>query len=583
MSALLRRIYALLPDYLRRQLVRVLGLMLLGAALEALTLGAVIPFLTIVTDPNRFGQVSTVLGISGWLAGWTQGQVVTAFGCGFIVVALVSGLVRTYLNWSSNRFVFAAGQEIASRIYARLLDQNYAFHLNRNSSESVAAVVEVITLTRSVVLPLMQATTASLVGVAIVVALLIVDPLTTTAAALGFGLLYVLIAWIGRRRLARNSVTLKDMQARRVRYVQEALGGIRDIILDHSQPMFTAQFDNYYRRFSQAQAMNAFLATAPRYAAETGAVIAIVGLALLLNTRPGGVLAALPTLGALALGAQRLLPLMQQLYTAIVQLRGTWDVADHVLSHAEMSASPEFLGPEPPPVPFGSSIDLRDVTFRYRPDLPPVLDRVAISIAKGAMVGIVGPTGSGKSTLLDLIMGLQEPSAGAVLIDGVPLTADNRRGWHRQIAHVPQAIFLADTTILENIAFGVSRGQIDRERAIECARKAHIHEFIAGLPEGYDSTIGERGARISGGQRQRIGIARALYKGASVLVLDEATSALDQQTEREVSAAIEELSATLTVIIVAHRLTTVAKCDQIIRVEKGNATQTTSVAAVANG
>jgi ABC-type multidrug transport system fused ATPase/permease subunit len=292
-------------------------------------------------------------------------------------------------------------------------------------------------------------------------------------------------------------------------------------------------------------------------------------MALYMNTRPGGLAGALPVLRALALGAQRLLPLMQLIYTGRTQLVGNRQVLQEVLDLLEAPIPEEYL-PDTPrePVPFEKSIALKNVWFAYD-SATPVLRNLNFTIRKGAKVGFIGKTGSGKSTTIDLIMGLLEPTKGSVQIDGKALNARTRRGWQQQIAHVPQAIFLSDSSIAENIAFGVDREKVDMDRVREAARKAALAVFSEAMPQQYDTAVGERGVRLSGGQRQRIGIARALYKRASVLVFDEATSALDNQTESAVMEAIAALGRDLTVILIAHRLSTVAVCDEVIRLEAG--------------
>ena len=281
-------------------------------------------------------------------------------------------------------------------------------------------------------------------------------------------------------------------------------------------------------------------------------------------------MAALPTLAALAIGAQRLLPLMQQGYSSIVQLTGNWRILGNLLDLLEMPtprrAQQDAL---PAPLRFEREIDLQSVTFSYGPDEPAVLSGISVNIPKGARIGILGTTGSGKSTLTDIVMGLLAPTSGQVAVDGVALDAGNMRSWHEQIAHVPQSIFLADTTIARNIAFGCADEEIDKERVRDAANQAQIGEFIEGLQDGYETRVGERGIWLSGGQRQRIGIARALYKRASVLILDEATSALDNTTEAAIIQSLEQLDRTLTIIIVAHRLTTIANCDVLVQLERG--------------
>jgi ATP-binding cassette subfamily B protein len=319
----------------------------------------------------------------------------------------------------------------------------------------------------------------------------------------------------------------------------------------------------------RAQGDNVFIAQSPRFSMEAVGMVLIAVLAFILSRQSVGIAAALPVLAALALGAQRLLPALQQVYGAWASIAGSHALLLDTLGLLDQPLPPDASSPRPRPLPFEREIRLEKVRFRYTEDGPWVIEDLDLTIAKGARVGLVGGTGSGKSTTLDLLMGLLRPSSGRISIDGQVLEGSSIRAWQAGIAHVPQAIFLADTSLAANIAFGVPEGEIDRERVRRAAERAQICDFIDSMPAGFESLVGERGVRLSGGQRQRIGIARALYKEATVLVLDEATSALDNSTERSVMDAIEGLSRDLTVIMIAHRLSTVQRCETIIELENG--------------
>jgi ATP-binding cassette subfamily B protein len=302
---------------------------------------------------------------------------------------------------------------------------------------------------------------------------------------------------------------------------------------------------------------------------EALGMVLIAVLAFGLSRSSQGVATALPVLGALALGAQRLLPALQQGYGAWASIAGSQASLDDTVALIDQPLPPELVLPVPAPQPLRDAICFKAVRFRYTSDSPWVLDGLDLTIPRGTRVGLVGGTGSGKSTTLDLLMGLLAPTEGEVLVDGQPIVGARVRAWQRTIAHVPQSIYLADTTFTENIAFGIPRAEVDMERVQHAARQAQIAAFIESRPEGYEAYVGERGVRLSGGQRQRIGIARALYKRASVLVLDEATSALDNATEQSVMEAIEGLHRDLTILLIAHRLTTVRRCDTIAELAYG--------------
>ncbi|MEQ1795552.1 MAG: ABC transporter ATP-binding protein, partial [Nitrospira sp.] len=420
-----------------------------------------------------------------------------------------------------------------------------------------------------VLLPLLTLVSSVLLLVAVMFALLVIDPIAALVSAISFGSSYGLITWMTRRRLHRNSRLVASEQTQVIKALQEGLGGIRDVLLDGTQPIYCDIYSRADYSLRRAQGNNSFIAGSPRFAMEALGISLIVALAYGLSRQVGGITAALPVLGALALGAQRLLPALQMGYGAWASIAGNQAALVDTLELLDQPLPAEALLPAPAPLPFQDTIRFNAVRFRYASAGPWVLDGINLSIPKGGRVGFVGSTGSGKSTTLDLLMGLLMPTEGEILIDDRPIIGNRLRAWQRTIAHVPQSIFLADATLAENIAFGVPRAAIDLQRVQQAARHAQIAGFIESRPEGYEAFVGERGIRLSGGQRQRIGIARALYKQASVLVFDEATSALDNATEQSVMDAIEGLSRDLTILIVAHRLSTVECCDRLYRLEQG--------------
>jgi ATP-binding cassette subfamily B protein len=347
------------------------------------------------------------------------------------------------------------------------------------------------------------------------------------------------------------------------------LGGIRDVLLDGTQPVYCDIYRQADHPLRRAFGDNFFIGGSPRYVMEALGMVLIAALAYALSRQAGGIATALPVLGALAIGAQRLLPALQQSYSSWASIAGSHASLADTMVLLDQPLPAELLQPAPAPLPFQDAIRFDAVRFRYTGDGPWVLDGLNLAIPRGARVGFVGSTGSGKSTTLDLLMGLLMPTEGELLVDGQPISGNRLRAWQRTIAHVPQNIYLADTTLAENIAFGVRPDTIDLDRVQRAARQAQIADFIENRPEGYHAYVGERGIRLSGGQRQRIGIARALYKQASVLVFDEATSALDNATEQSLMDAIEGLNRDLTILIIAHRLTTVRRCDIIVELERG--------------
>lgn len=567
----LRELYGTLTPQRRRQFYFVLVLMFAGALAELATIGAVLPFLSLLADPGRIGRIPALAAAFNAVGAVTNSERLLAATVLFIVLAIIAALVRLQLTWSSQNFIFRLGHELAVNIQRRILFQPYTFHINQNTSTLVASLEKVGTLVYYVLLQLMQAAIAVIISIFIIAALIYVDPFTALVSAAAFGLIYLLVSTLMRRRLDRNSDVIGATWDERVKIVQESLGGIRDVIIDSSQPVYLEAFRKIDDRFSNAKTNTAFIGAAPRFIIESLGMSLIAILAIVMAARQGGLAAALPILGALALGAQRLLPMLQQIYVSWSVAVGNQSLINQVLELVRLPVDEETAQAEQvAPLPFRRHIRLENVSFAYPSRRVSAVDDISFEIGRGQRMALIGKTGSGKSTLADLLMGLLEPIDGRIVVDGVSLTRENRRNWQRSIAHVPQAIFLADASIARNIALGVPAERIDTERVIEAAKKAQLDEFVRSLPEGYDTFVGERGIRLSGGQRQRLGIARAIYKQAPVLVLDEATSALDDATESDVMRALDQLGEEgRTIILIAHRLSTISRADLVVRLENG--------------
>ena len=553
----------------RRQVGLLLILMLASAFSEVVALGAVLPFLGVLSAPDRVMSQPMVANIAAAWGITSAEQLVLPLAVLFVVAALVAGAIRMLLLWANNRLAFAAGADFSIDIYRRTLYQPYHTHLSRNSSVVISSIIYKVADAIGVLLAMLTILSSAVLLLAITSTLLVIDPIVAMMAAIGFFLIYGLITWLMRRRFQRNSEWIAWEQDQLIKALQEGLGGIRDVLLNGTQEIYCSIYRQADQRLRRAQGNNNFLGQSPRYAMEALGMVLIAAFAYGLSQKSGGIGAALPLLGVLALGAQRLLPALQQGYAAWAQIAGSQASLTDVLALLDQPLPPAALQPAPMPLSFQGTIRFDKVCFRYGSDTPWVLKDLCFTVPKSARVGFVGSTGSGKSTTLDLLMGLLEPTQGQVLVDGQSIGGDRRRAWQQTIAHVPQSIYLADTTLAENIAFGVPRDAIDLRRVRQAAHHAQIADFIENGPEGYNALVGERGVRLSGGQRQRIGIARALYKQASVLVFDEATSALDNATEQAVMDAIENLNRDLTILLIAHRLTTVRRCDTIIELGHG--------------
>jgi len=566
---LLGRLWHHISPRRKSQFGLLLVLMILASFAEIFSIGAVLPFLAVLTDPGRvFEHIAARPFIQ--ILGLTEPeQLLLPLTIAFGLAALVAGGMRLLLLWASTRLSFATGADLSISIYRRTLYQPYAVHVARNSSEIINGISNKTSGVIYIITMLLNIISSSVILIAILIALLSVDPIIALAAFGGFGVIYAFIIWLTRNQLLINSQRMARESTHVIKSLQEGLGGIRDVLIDGSQNTYCQIYRNADLPLRRAQGNNSFISASPRYAMEALGMLLIAALAYTLAQQTDGITKAIPILGALALGAQRLLPVLQQAYGAWSGVRGGQASLQDTLELLDQPLPDYADQPAAKPLPFKHNISLKQLAFRYSPQTPYVLKQLDLTISKGSRVGFIGITGSGKSTLLDIVMGLLQPTAGMLEIDGQPVTPVNHRAWQAHIAHVPQAIFLADSTIEENIAFGVPQGQIDHQRVSQAAQQAQIADSIESWPKQYQTVVGERGIRLSGGQRQRIGIARALYKQADVIIFDEATSALDNETEQAVMQAIEGLSKDLTLLIIAHRLTTLKNCTQIVELGDG--------------
>lgn len=567
---LIQGFWAHLAKRRKRQLAMLLVLMILASFAEVLSLGAVLPFLGALTTPDIIFNYPDIQPAIRFFGIQTSQELLLPLTILFVFAALLAGGMRLLLLYANTKLSFAIGADFSREIYRRTLYQPYAVHVSRNSSEIISGIVgKANTITSGLLAPILTLISSVLILVTISIMLLSLDPVMSITAFLGFGLIYWVIIFSTRKRLELNSQEIAVKSTQVIKVLQEGLGGIRDVLIDGSQDKYCLSYRNADISMRNAQASINVIGGSPRFAAEALGMAFIAIMAYVMVQLPAGVAGAITTLGVLAVGAQRLLPVLQQGYSALVTLRSSRASLNDALELLSQPIDKDIVDGKIEPLPFDLCIELREVVFYYVPNGALVLDRLNLNIPKGSRVGFIGTTGSGKSTLLDIVMGLLTPSGGEVLVDGQLLGKHNQRSWQRHIAHVPQSIYLADSSVRENIAFGVPEGAIDLNRVKLAAQRAQIADYIEGLPLQYDTHVGERGVRLSGGQRQRIGIARALYKNADVIVFDEATSALDNETEHAVMHAIKNLGKDLTILIIAHRLSTLEICDQVVELDHG--------------
>ena len=568
---LLRRIWKHINRRRRMQFGILFLVMILASFAEVVSIGAVLPFLSALTAPDViFGHPIAQPFIRA-LNLTEPKQLLLPLTIAFAIGALLSGMMRLILLWLQTRISHAIGADLSISIYRRTLYQPYSVHVARNSSEIIAGIsTKANTVLSTTIMPLVTIISSILMLLSILLALLVIEPEVAIIGLFGFGAIYMVVILVTKKVVQRDSQRINYETGRIIKALQEGLGGIRDVLINGTQATYCSIYRNADLPMRRAQANIAIIGSSPRFVVEAIGMVLIASLAYSLAGRSSSITSAIPVLGAMVLGAQRMLPVLQACYVSWTLVRGGQASLNSTLALLDQSLPAYADGPPQALMSFQNSITLNNLAFQYSKDTPWVLrEGFNFSIKKGSRIGFIGATGSGKSTLLDIIMGLLQPTLGSLEIDGINVTEQNHRGWQAHIAHVPQVIFLADNNIAENIAFGVPVEKIDYARVNQAAQMAQIAQTIESWSNKYNTLVGERGVRLSGGQRQRIGIARALYKKADVIVFDEATSSLDNDTERTVMETIDSLGDELTVIIVAHRLTTLKNCTHVVEMENG--------------
>tara|TARA_B110000967_G_C18880357_1_gene560671 strand:- start:785 stop:2461 length:1677 start_codon:yes stop_codon:yes gene_type:complete len=541
--------------------------MIVASIMEVVSIGAIVPFLGALTSPEQIYQHQLTQPLIQILGLTDPRQLLLPLTIIFVLATLIAAMVRLLLLYVLTRLSYSTGADLSIDIYRRTLYQDYSVHTSRNSSEIINSIItKTNTVTSGILVPYLNFVSSFIIMIGIVSLVFTINAQVAFSIFFIFGLLYWIITFFARRSLQKNSQLIADESSKMVKTLQEGLGGIRDVLIDGSQEFYCTLYRNADLSLRKASGDNVFIGASPRYLMEAIGMTLIAILAYVLTFQKGGVMSAIPTLGALALGAQKLLPAMQTLYGSYSGIKGSTSSFIDVLNLLDQPLPSNINQDLKKPIPFNQEVVLNNLSFRYSKDTPWILKNINLSFKKGEKIGFIGATGSGKSTLIDILMGLIIPTSGELLIDGAPITKKNRRAWQVLISHVPQSIYLVDSSIQENIAFGVALDQIKDHRVVQVAKQAQIAEMINNLNNKYKALVGERGVQLSGGQRQRIGIARALYKNSDVLIFDEATSALDTQTEEKIMQQIDQLAVNQTIFIIAHRLTTLKQCDRVIRI-----------------
>ncbi|HRK68081.1 MAG TPA: ABC transporter ATP-binding protein [Hyphomonas sp.] len=547
--------------------------MALNAVFEVIGVASLMPFLAVLADPEQIHRQPVLSQFYAW-AGFTRAEdFLILLGAGAFALLVLTAVVRSATLFVQNQFVQMRRHTLGCRLLAGYLAQPYEFFLNRHTGDLGKNILsEVDMFIDRALLPIGYVVSFGLVLLVMIAFLVAIQPLTALVIAVVLGTFYVIVYRIVRGILGRGGQARATANRTRFESATEALGGIKTLKVLGRETTYLGRFTGASEIVARNFALSAILGQIPKFVIETvafGGIILAALVVLVSNGVEGSLGTLLPLLSLYALAGYRMLPAVQGVYQAISTLRFAAPAVDTIVRELDTLRLGQNIAPATTRLPLLETFELRDVTYSY-PGSVAGLHGVTLTVRKGESLGIVGRTGSGKTTLVDVILGLLTPQSGSVLVDGVPLDAARRRAWQRSLGYVPQDIFLTDASLAENIAMGLAPGDIDPARVERAARIAHIHDFVMeSLPDGYATRVGERGVRLSGGQRQRIGIARALYHDPEVIVFDEATSALDSLTESEVMEAIQTLSGTKTVILIAHRTGTLEACDRVVRLEGG--------------
>jgi ABC-type multidrug transport system fused ATPase/permease subunit len=574
MFSQLKELYSLLTKEQRKKLLRLQFLVVLMSFAEIASVVSIGPFMALVGDVSQLQSEGRLADFYRATGLQDPRDFLFWLGIGVLFVLATAACISTFTVWRLSIYGAQVGAELGNRLFHHYMHQSWLFHASGSSSQLTNRIAqESSRITGQIINPLMQMNAKLFMALFMTLAIFIYNPLVAIIGFLLFSGTYILLFKTVRRRLVRNGHHISEAQQMRFKLIGEGFGGIKDALLFGRQKVFTDRFQSECEKFAAAQGTNLALGQVPRYAMEFMAFGSIIFLVLyLLSAHEGNLGEILPVLSVYALAGFKLLPAFQQAYTGLSQIRGNLAAFEAVrddlrassltVKESSVSTSERLIAK--------NEIRFDNVVFEYPGKQEPVLKGINITIPTNQVIGLVGASGSGKSTAVDVLLGLIQPQQGDLMIDGQPLSEENRRAWQNSLGFVPQSIFLSDSSIRENIAFGLPIEAIDEDKVSRAATMAHLDELLTELPQGLGTTIGERGVQLSGGQKQRIGIARALYHDADVLVLDEATSALDGITEKLIMETIHDFSGKKTIIMIAHRLATVRQCDALYLFSKGS-------------
>ena len=547
--------------------IRIVVMVIIGMFLETISLGIVVPIIGILTQDDYQQKYPFIVDIFGNLS---REELISAVMVAMVLIYIVRSLFLFWSLWIQKGFSASVSGRLSQSLFSTYLRQPYMFHLQRNSSTLMRNAKNATAIVTCGVDPFLVLLTDGLVAIAMFVLLIAVEPVGTLAVLLVFGLSTFVFQRTTRRRIDNWGYQVDYHETKILQHLQEGFGGAKDVKVLGRENEFLSQHEKHLGESIRINRIYNVILTLPRSFME---IITIVGLCLLVVSmvvRGRELADIVPILGLFAAAAFRVMPSINRLLMATQTLIFNRSIIASVYQDFLLD-SPDSLTVNSN-TKFASQLELMDVSFQYPTAATASLQNVSLVVKRGEAVGFVGPSGAGKSTLVDVILGLFAPTSGVVKVDGQDVQ-QNLRNWQNQIGYVPQAIYLTDDTLRRNVAFGLNDENIDDNLVRDAIRLAQLEDFVATLPEKLDTVVGERGVRLSGGQRQRIGIARALYHNPSVLVLDEATSSLDTPTEHGVMQAVQALQGSKTVLIVAHRLSTVEYCDRLYKIENARITE----------
>lgn len=576
MISIYHKLFDLLTRRERQRFFLLLLLIIIMAFVDMLGVASILPFLAVVSDPGLISQNGYLSRLHAWVGGPEDQTFLILLGVWVLGMLFLSLTIKVTTLYINARFTQMRNYSISGRLLAGYLHQPYAWFLNQNSAQLNRAVLhEVATLINGALIPAMRLIAQSLTVIFLLILLFVINPAVATGATIIFVGTYAVIFWSFQNKLRKLGDARLAANRERFKVVGEVFGAAKEVKLLGLEEKYIVRFQAPSRRMAESASSAQLIGEVPRYLLEGVAFGGIVLLILVLLVKGGGsVNEVMPTLGIFAFAGLRIFPAVQLMYVSLTTLRTTVPTLDSV--HREYM---EVVGKDSSwpatkhvtePLHLMNQLEMDGIFYHYPSAERAALAGLSLKVWSKTTVGIVGGTGAGKTTAVDVLLGLLQPQAGTLRVDGTAITEANLRSWQRAVGYVPQQIFLIDDSVGANIAFGIRPEDRDQAAIEAAARVANLHDFVlADLPQGYDTHVGERGVRLSGGQRQRIGIARALYHNPEVLILDEATSALDNLTERAVMEAVHTLGGQKTIIMIAHRLSTVRNCDRIFLLEHG--------------